>query len=645
MIAIVFIVAFAAVCAGLGLGVVACLDRDRRLKGLERIAIGFGVGALAIYFGVFAVGPFRLDIASMGLLAAAAAVLAVIGFRSTLRSGSPKAFVAGVVMEIRRDWRLAAMLLTAGAIGLSSLVQGMAPPNDYDSLLYHLSVPKLDVERGWIAPAWNRALPHVLFPALMHHLYRFALVLAGEPAVQMVHGLFGLVAAMAAASLVRRLGFDVWVAALAAILFLATRVVVWEMATAEVDVALAAYTALALVAYVAVREHRSLGLMILVGVMLGAAMSVKHHGIVVGICFGVAILLDVVLKRVLFPYAVVTGLAAFLVFTPHLIRSYLLTGNPLFPILNRLFITDTRTFFDGTNLLYGTGRGLLDVLIAPWAFSVAPMQFFDGMVLGAPYYLALVPLAWIARRQMGAALPGAIIAAAYYFIWFYGLSQQVRFLLPVLPILAVFGAIGAVAMWGAVRAYTWAAVAFILLVGTLTLNQAMFVGIYSALRLPVALGLMSPDRFHADTPTLQGAFYRTCSYIGAQLRPGERYLSLITPHSYYCPQLPATLQYFDDEERVWLRISAFPEMSLAEFVDRFEKAQFRFVIVATEYENRRSESGEATTVKYRPEDTRFGKFIMPAIQPLKPQSADRFTAVYDGREVLQQLRAILREQK
>jgi len=387
------------------------------------------------------------------------------------------------------------------------------------------------------------------------------------------------------------------------------------------------------------RENPSLLLASLFGLFLGIGFNVKYPGGAAGIALGLSMLaapgrIVPLLKH--FPLIVLAGGLAIL---PQSLVNILETGNPVFPLFNPLFNPSGPIFFDDTAAIYGTGRRIFDLLLGPLLMSVSPMQHFDGMVLGAPYLIALLPLVLLARplpRHVGIVALGLGI---YYVIWFYLLSQQVRFLIPFLPQASALAAMGAVALWIRLEARPVLRMTYLFLCLMLAVNQGLFVGIYAALRLPVALGIKSAADFH-KTPTLEGAYFMTCSYVQQHLRPGEAYLSLLGPHSYYCPQKAATLVWFPDEERAWTTKSGdVPSMTRDEFLRRFAERNFRFVILPKASENRRNDTAERILIPAHLEKTRFGVHLVPALSELKPLVEDRFSAVYDGRQVLSEMQA------
>jgi hypothetical protein len=634
-----FLVALVAIMAGLGSQAVARLDRNTRLNSFERACLSLGLGAIMFYLSIFAVGMVRLDAISMWLLMAVLAVAALPGMRripwhELIATVHRLAFNSGLTARI--------LAIATMAVGLSSLLQGLAAPNDYDSLMYHIALPRYDVEAGYLAVPWDRALTPIFFPALGGHLSRLALALANDGVAQMTHGSMGLVAAAATALAVRRLGFGRDIALGSALSFLSIRVVVWEMGTVEVDVLLASFTMLAFLAYLAWREHSENGLAVLFGLMIGGALATKYHGILVALSFGPLIAYDLLVRRRSWlGAAILAPGAAFVVMLPHFVRNVSFTGNPVFPILNTIFNPGDPDLFAGLSDAFGTGRSIVDLAIGPWTIFVSPMHYYDGMIFGAPYILALAPLILLDHKRAQRWLPPLSVAAGYYVLWFYLVGQQVRFLLPAMPFIAAVAVGGTAEAWSRVRHSRLLRGVFATVVTLFVATQAMFVGVYAALRLPPAVGLVDRYTYLLQTPTMEGSFIDACTFVHAQLKPGDTYFSLIQPHSYYCPQVSALHGYFPDEAKWWLRSLEPPPMTAEEFSRRLEVAKFRFIVVPVRWENRRNEIARSDTGDFDLSQHRLGRHLASIARDVRPMFDGRYAAVYDANEVLNALKSQL----
>ena len=633
MMSVLFVAIFSLITVGLGFSLVEKLDRPGFLSPLERFAVSFTLGCYVMYLGVFFIAPLRLDATSMGALFGICAVISVPGLKLVpwrrLKNAGCLEFA-----EIGSDKWLTFLWLATLAIALSSLVQALAPPNDYDGLAYHLAFPRLDVEMGRAVVAMKTGWVATFFPTFGSHLTRLSLVLADAGAAQLIHGLFGVIGAIAAAALALRLGYQKHTALAAAILFLSIRMVVWQMGSVETDVPVGALAVLALVIYVTTRNTHSVGLEIIFGMMIASTILMKYHGLAIALAMAPLVLFDVFTRRKSFRLFIIGPLIALLAIMPHLVRDYILTGNPIFPLMNDFFNPHMPHMLGNLVSAFGTGRGLVDVLTAPWNIFILPTHHFDGMVIGAPFLLALGPLVLVDRDRAKKWLPVLSYVFCYYLIWFWLLSQQVRFLAPVMPVLAALAAAGIADFWPKLRHMAAPKAVFIGLLAVLAINQSMFVGIFSIIRLPAAIGLMSPAAYHNKTPTMGGAYYSTCKYIENNLRDGERYFLFAPFISYYCPQEPASRVYFPDEEGWWMKSETPPQMSEEAFLGRLNDIKFRYFLVQSSTESRRREASKTEVVKIEPSRARFGSYLVKAFNSLTPLASDRFSVVYDGKQVL-----------
>lgn len=637
MHAFLFNAVLTVVLIGVGLPMVRRLDGDKRLFAGERAAMAFLVGAALLYFLVFAVGPFRLDVVSMSAVAAVLVLLSLPGLR-TVEWGEGLRAARRWISDLSARPGTAALWLCLAGIAVSGLVQGLAPPNDYDSLLYHLALPKYDLERGYIGVPWGHNLPQAFHPEFTRHFTRFLLALSGDGAAQMFHGVIAIFGALGTGAVARRMGLTEEGAILASIVFLATRMVVWQVATAETDLPSASFVILAMSMYLVWRESGKVGHGVLIGLALGAALLTKLYIFVAAICFALLLIWDVARRPGGFVSAAMAPLVSAGLFLPHAIRTFLLTGNPVYPVLNGVFNPDKPNPLEGIEM--GVGHTFPDFLAAPWNISIHATRYFDGMVLGAPFFLAFVPLIFLGRHRFRMLGPIGVFTIVYFAAWFWLLAQHVRYLMPVIPVLSVLTAAGVQAAWQRTEGATAGRLAFAAIFTVVALNQAMFVGIYGVIRLPVAIGLVSPSAYHAKTPGMGGAFYDTCRFISTNLRPGERYLSFLAPHSYYCPQASAILSSFDDDDRWWLNREKPVSLAQDEFIRRLEQANVRYVVVQTSREDRTAGVAQKSEIHSVELGKRlFGAHLVDALQSLTPVFERRYSRVYDGAEVLSALRA------
>ncbi|MBW3554783.1 MAG: glycosyltransferase family 39 protein [Gemmatimonadetes bacterium] len=302
---------------------------DRLLLGL---AMGAGAAATA-FLAMGAVGMLRpwFVLAS----AAATAVLLRHAIRRTL--GLLRAAVRSAGIDVRRagrlpwSWVLVAVLLTA------ALIVGVAPVTDWDSLMYHLTVPARWLENGWIhVPPDNL---HVSRTGLLQMLYVLPLAL-GEPRAATLTGLgFALALCLAVYSLVRW-HFGVRAAVFAGATFWAPATIWFVAVTPRNDVALVFFLLLAhdqLLRGLGREGRRPLAL---AGVLLGLAVATKFQALAYALALLPLALLDRPVtgsRRSLAAVGTRMGIVmagAVVVALPWLIKNALLLGAPLYPLLS-----------------------------------------------------------------------------------------------------------------------------------------------------------------------------------------------------------------------------------------------------------------------------------------------------------------------
>lgn len=634
MTSLAFLIVLTLALVGSGWTVLSCADAEGRIYGGVRWLAAFAVGSLLLYFAVFFSGLFIFSDASAAAILFSLLLIAIPSFRQMLGELRRCLIPAGRALL---DWRVLCLWGVIAVSMVAMFVQALAPPNDYDSLNYHLAIPRNDIEQGIVSPHWYKGV-FSFFPALAEHQVRIALALAGTGAAQGTTWLFGVFLILGLALLLRRAGSSPTVVALAVLMLISVRAIVWEMATCYVEIQLAVFVLLAYIAYDEWRRGHGHPWGALFAIAIAGGVLVKYHGLVVPFCFLPMIAWDFYKGRLRIRWLLaVAGLSALLLL-PHMIRNTVYTGNPLFPIMNGLFNPGAPTFFSVDDDLYGRTRTALNYVRALWDISIVPTLYFDGAMLGAPYLLAFAPFAFWGKREKLA--PMAIVMLAYLAFWHWGMTRQVRFLIPVLPFFAALAAVGASVIWQSRE--RWLKLVVMSVAAILAMNQLLFVGIYALIRVPPAVGLVSADDYHAKTPTMNGAYFGACRFIETRLSEGETFLSLLEPHSYYCPQSAAIVApAFPEEARYWLTGAELPELTADELANELEKRRVAFVALETSREFRSGPASAPTVVDsdYSTNRmSRMGALIQPAVQSLQPLYRDGNSAVYDGIQVARNLR-------
>lgn len=350
------------------------------------------------------------------------------------------------------------VLLLAAAPVLLSLIAALAPPTAKDTLLYHFSVPKAFIAQGSSAFIEGNIASYLALGTEMHVVWAMLLggpvgERAGEAAAGAVVWLFFPLLLAALFGFARETGISRrW--SLIAVLMVATVPTAYHVAaSAYIDLALALYVLLAAVALT--RWWRSLESrwLILMAIFLGAALASKLTTLFVIAAFALVVVMRARSEADGAGKAAGFGLAALVlagVFaSPWYLRTWAETGSPIFPFYMSIWPgeaagwdVERSNLFQAMNAQYGGYvKTPLDYLAAPWNISITAQPelatHFDG-VLGVAFLLGLPFLAWaLWKFEMPAeAKIGSAVAAVMFLFWLFS-SQQLRYLLPIVPLLAI----------------------------------------------------------------------------------------------------------------------------------------------------------------------------------------------------------------
>ncbi|MCP3958616.1 MAG: hypothetical protein GY719_12255 [bacterium] len=328
-----------------------------------------------------------------------------------------------------------------------------------DAGVYHLTLPKL-----FLAHQGFRPVPlnvYSTWPLGVELLFAVAMAIADYVLAKLVHFGFGLLTlyALYAGCRAHHRPESGW---LAMIFFLANGVVGFELRVAYVDLAYAFYFLAAFLFMLQARTDSPAAgtALTLSGLCCGLMAGVKVTGIVGAAVIGALFLPHLVsawrrgnARPVLTSFLTRFCLPVTILWTPWLARAAWLTGNPFYPFFHDLLGgPDWSSSLTGQLQAWqssiGMGRTPVDYLLLPVRVILAGgrgYERFDGEI-GA-FWIVLLPLAaWAAWRVP--LVRTCLGASGLYFLFWSLSSQQMRFLIPVLPLLAIAGAVAVVELVG-----------------------------------------------------------------------------------------------------------------------------------------------------------------------------------------------------
>lgn len=610
---------------------------EKYLYKSEILCTSFLLGGLILSFFIWLVGIYSLNYISMLSL-----LIVVVSFGAWKISLNKKYFLRTVV-DLAISFK-SADFLTKGLFFLSALVMGLmiiqswAPLVDADSLAYHFALPKRDVELGYIFVEPGSTITS-FYPALVGMLDRMLLILTGDIfASQGLHAFFALTAAMSSGLLVRRIGFDISVATLAFLFFCIIKAVAAYGPTGMVDLALTAYCGLAIVLLLVWKVNPNNSLAVLLGLLMGGLLNTKYHGLALCATLGFFILCSCLGSLARCKGALIIFGVAALSILPLFLRNYWLTGNPVFPVFNPFFLPQVYDYALDINEGTRMGGGFIELIQVPWNMVMHP-ELFEGNFYGGPYLLIFAPLSILVRKKMALSARSLVmILIGYLTLWFYFMPQVVRMLIYVFPIVTAFASIGFFAVY---RLYRENKIAITLLSCSSILVIVLQIGFFMNFvrnRVPVAIGITPTIEYlHAtdDSVSLPDA----CLFLNKNLQPNEKYIALLHPLSYYCPQASAIVDKFPSEMTLIGKLKPrLPE----EFVSEIDINNIRYIAVHIQ---RRSNPGFFSREDDLFEQVnvgaifRYGDLIKQAINGINPVYSGNGVAIYDAQDIVFRLRA------
>lgn len=430
--------------AGLGSGVLKILpemDSDRPQLAI-RIAVGAAVSSLVWFFLGLAGGYngwIAVVITGIGLIL----FFVFKGWR-TLK---PEA----------QDSMSVVTLILITTVLLLSVLSALAPPIAKDTLLYHFALPKAFIAQHGNTFIDGNIASYLALGTEMHSVWAMLLgsivgPRAGEAAAGATGFLFFPILLAAIYGWGREIGISRrW--SLIAALMVATLPSAFHVASSGyVDLSLALFVTLAIYSLTCWWKKPATGSTILMAIFLGAALSIKLTTVFVIAAFALVILLRA-RNAENAGKVVIGGFAALLlagaIASPWYLRTWKATGSPVFPFYMSIWKgtangwdVERSNLFQGMNSQYGgVDTDKINYLTAPVRVSVAaqPEQpaNYDG-VLGVAFLIGLPLLIWALWKFE---LPvdvkiGAGVAGIIYLFWLFS-SEQLRYLLPIVPVLAI----------------------------------------------------------------------------------------------------------------------------------------------------------------------------------------------------------------
>lgn len=392
-------------------------------------AVGIGLAVFVyVIVGLAAIGGLYPGVARLGY-----GFSVVVSLIYIYRHGLPKRLPT----RLTRLEQLFISLLFI--IAFFALIAVLAPPTDWDGLMYHLEVPKRYIQAGGYVYIPNG---YANFPQFIESLYALAMLLYDDILARLFNLACGGLATLTVYAITRRF-VERHVALLASLIFVSSPLVIFVFVEVFIEAGLTFYSLLAILALISWQTDGDRRWFWLSAVMIGISLGIKYYTIVLGPILGWVLLERVwwTEKRSL-PAVLHLGLKASfvaLIFPlPWLIKNMILMGDPIFPIISSFLGRWGQGIAQANWAYYGMGYSLLDYALLPWR-----MTFGDrfGMPKPGPLFFILLPLLFGLPRIPGQVRWLAGVVLVWFIFWANSAGQSVRFFLPGLALLSIVAAV------------------------------------------------------------------------------------------------------------------------------------------------------------------------------------------------------------
>ncbi len=338
----------------------------------------------------------------------------------------------------------------------------LSPTVSWDANAYHLTLPKL-----FLAHDGFHVVPlnvYSYWPLNIQLIYAAAMAFSDFVVAKLIHFGFGvltLVTLYYGCKTFHRPATG-W---LAMPLLLANGVFAYELRVAYVDLAHAFFFLAGFLFMIAALDRKQPDALWLAGICCGIAAGIKITGIVSAAVIGAVYLVNIFRSRgggrlPWRPFLVRFVVPVLVLWSPWIIRLAWTTGNPVYPFFYDTFggpdwsthLSEQLRTWQGS---IGMGRASIDYVLLPLRVILAGgvgYERFDGAIGG--FWIVLLPLAlWNARRN--SLTRCCLGVAGLTFVFWAVSSQQMRFLIPILPLLAMAGAIAIVELLERLSSPSW----------------------------------------------------------------------------------------------------------------------------------------------------------------------------------------------
>lgn len=505
----------------------------------EEFLWGFGLGVPFFSLSLLALGLAGFYSSIVFLVLAAVAAL--------LCRNEISRIVSGIPTLIRKSFDLTFTMSSALLIGAAAAVFALtvlcslAPPTYYDSLVYHLALPAKYLMQDAIEFVPFNHYSH--FPQNLELVFGWFLGVSDDVSAQLF---CALIAALTGAAVwhfgraylnISGFRWDV-------LLFISAPCVVLLSSETYVDIGLAFWTTLSVVAGLTGIQRSDRRWLLLAGLMGGYATGIKYTGILTPTILSLQVAFWPRERgwRQRTADVLVLGVSAAAVFLPWMLKNAWMTGgNPVFPFLPNIFPAQnvfmsnesSSAYFQVLQEYKGTSPLLVEIFMMPFRLATRATSFGGGFDvtgdLGWVLPILLLPAAFFLVKAHPFRAMVLFYLLGHALIW-ASLRPVLRFLFPVFPLLCLAAGWGWTDLNARVpRLARW--IVGLLAAGYILSNAVLFYWVERVRDpFPEVFGFMSRDEYlrrKIDS-------YAALSFVNENLPKNSRVLIIGDQRGYYC---------------------------------------------------------------------------------------------------------------
>ncbi len=355
-------------------------------------------------------------------------------------------------------------------------IMNLTPPISRDALIHHLAIPKLWLEHGgFYETPWAN---FSYYPMYINLLYFVCLFFKNDIAPKFIHLAFGLATGGLIYIYLKNKYNSNW-GLLGVVIFITTPIVIWLSTSAYIDLGMTFFTTAGLLAFIKWRdsEYSLFKWLCISACCMGVAIGSKYNALIPWFFINLILMYsyakDTEKQMMALKYGAIFFVISAVVASPWYLKNYFLTQNPFYPLFNSFFQswhhqpiqeilqnqvqrkTSGVGFFRLREVMYG--ETFWETLSIPLRMFFQgddhSYQYFQGVL--NPLLIVFTPFLFLDKFNRRDKFVFVCFSVFFITTAFFTTLKQVRYIVPVLPFLAILAVMGIKNVDGRLKGMAW----------------------------------------------------------------------------------------------------------------------------------------------------------------------------------------------